>query len=279
MTEKNKNLLVRVVAAAVLLPVVLWLLSMGGAYTAVLLSVAAALCAHEYITITLKQLRPIGVLVVALTAAMPLLPYWRPADATALVCGATGVVLAVSWAWHLLKGPLAEAPTRSAHMLMAFTYGHGGLTALSALRQVPHGGSWVVAALVITWSNDTMAYFAGRLFGKHKLYPEVSPNKTWEGFAGGFVGSIGGLFIQRAFFFPSLTVVDCLVLGLAGGVLGPMGDLCESMLKRAHGVKDSGRSIPGHGGMLDRIDALIFNAPLVLLYVQFARPLFGWASG
>jgi phosphatidate cytidylyltransferase len=87
------------------------------------------------------------------------------------------------------------------------------------------------------------------------------------------VGSVGGMFITRAFFYPVLTVTDCLVLGVAGGILGPIGDLCESMLKRAYGVKDSGRIIPGHGGILDRIDALLFNAPLVFVYITFVRGL------
>ena len=102
----------------------------------------------------------------------------------------------------------------------------------------------------------------------------MSPNKTWEGFFGGMVGSVGGMFIARAFFFPGFTVVDCVVLGMAGGIArARSGDLCESMLKRAYGVKDSGKLIPGHGGILDRIDALLFNAPLVFLYVQFIRGL------
>ena len=271
MTEKNKNLALRIASALVLLPVVLFLLFQGGYWTAGLLSVAAALCAYEYLTITLKTLSAVGWFTVACAAVMPMLPTWKPADATALVCGASGVVVFAGWTWHLLKGPIADAPTRTAHVLMAFTYGAGGLTALGALRQLSDGGWWVVAALVITWGNDTAAYFAGRFLGKHKLYPEVSPNKTWEGFFGGFIGAIGGLFIMRAFFFHSLAVIDCFVLGALGSVLGPAGDLCESMLKRAYGVKDSGNTIPGHGGMLDRIDALIFNAPMVLLYVQFAR--------
>ncbi len=271
MTEKNKNLLIRVISGLTLLPVVLYLLYLGGWWTAGLLGFAAAACAYEYIGITLKGHSPIAWVTVALAAAMPLLPMAFPQNAHALISGATGVVLFLAWSWHLLRGPLPEAPQRTSHLLMAFLYGHGGLTALMALRLLPDGGMWVVAALVITWGNDTLAYFAGRFLGKHKLYPEVSPNKTWEGFAGGFVGAIGFLFIQRAFFFQSMTVIDCLVLGTLASFLGPAGDLCESMLKRAYGVKDSGKIIPGHGGMLDRIDALIFNAPMVLLYVQFVR--------
>jgi phosphatidate cytidylyltransferase len=273
--EKNKNLVVRLVSALVLLPGVLYLLYLGHWWSAALLGFAAGACAHEYVSITLKELKPIGWFTVGMATAMPFLPVAVPGNAAALISGATGVVLFAGWAWHLVKGPLPEAPQRTAHLLMAFIYGHGGLTALAALRLLPDGGWWVVSALVITWGNDTMAYFAGRFLGKHKLYPEVSPNKTWEGFAGGFVGAIGFLFVQKAFFFTGLSVVDCVVLGALGSVLGPAGDLCESMLKRAYGVKDSGKIIPGHGGMLDRIDALIFNAPMVLLYVQFGRGLVG----
>jgi phosphatidate cytidylyltransferase len=270
-TEKNKNLLLRVISAFTLLPIVLYLLYAGGWWSAALFGFAAGACAWEYTTITLKRVSPVGWFTVGMAAAMPFLPVAEPTQAAALIAGATGAVLFAGWSWHLVRGPLPEAPTHTAQLLMAFIYGHGGLTALSALRLLPDGGWWVVAALVITWGNDTMAYFFGRFLGKHKLYPEVSPNKTWEGFAGGFVGAIGFLLVQKHFFFPALSLVDCLVLGVLGSILGPAGDLCESMLKRASGVKDSGVIIPGHGGMLDRIDALIFNAPMVLLYVQFVR--------
>lgn len=275
MTDKNRNLLLRVLSAVVLLPVVLYLLFRGGAFTAALLGFAAAACAREYLLITLKTLNPVGWATVAMAGLMPALVVWRPADAPALISGATGAVLFAAWVWHLLNGPLQEGAQRTAHLLTAFIYGHGGLTALMAIRQLDEGGWWVVAALVITWGNDTAAYFFGRFLGKHKLYPEVSPSKSWEGFFGGFVGAIGFMFLQRQFFAPFLTVTDCIFLGVCGSLLGPAGDLCESMLKRAYGVKDSGNILPGHGGMLDRVDALIFNAPMVLLYVQFMRPNLG----
>ena len=272
MTDKNKNLLIRIVSALVLLPLVLFLLYKGSWFTAVLLCWGAASSAGEYAKITLKELPPIAWLAIVGAGALPFFVVWHPWQAPAMACGVFGVVIIGSWLWHLFKGPIAEAPTRVAHLMTAVIYGGGGMTALMAIRNLPDGGWWVVCALVVTWMNDTTAYFAGRLLGKHKLYPEVSPNKTWEGFAGGMVGSIGGLFIVKFGFFPSMTVADCVVMGVLGGILGPSGDLCESMLKRAYGVKDSGKMIPGHGGMLDRVDALLFNAPMVLLWVQFARP-------
>jgi phosphatidate cytidylyltransferase len=271
LTDKNKNLLIRIVSALFLLPAVLYLLYRGGWYTALLLAWGAASTAGEYIGITLKGIPPIGWLAISAAGVMPLMVVWRPFEATGLVCGLLGVTIFGSWLWHLVKGPLLEAPTRVAHLVTAVVYGGGGMTSLMAVRNLGDGGWWVVCALVVTWLNDTSAYFAGRFLGKHKLYEAVSPNKTWEGFFGGMVGSVVGLFIVKIWFFTAMTPLDCVVMGVLGGVLGPAGDLCESMLKRAYGVKDSGKMIPGHGGMLDRIDALLFNAPMVLLWVQFAR--------
>lgn len=276
MTEKNRNLLIRITTAVWALPLVLFLLYKGGFFTAALLGFAAAACTYEYLDITLKTRNQATWFAVGLAVLMPFLPVVRPVEATALACGLIGLVLLFGWTYHLLNGPLPEAPVRTAHILMGFVYGTGGLVSLMAIRQLaPDGIWWVVAALVVTWGNDTSAYFAGRFLGKHKLYPEVSPNKTWEGFFGGMAGSIAMLLIQRQFFFPAMNIGDAVVMGVLGGVLGPAGDLCESMLKRAYGVKDSGKIIPGHGGMLDRVDALIFNAPMVLLYVQFVRPAMG----
>ena len=272
MNEKNKNLAIRVVSALVLLPVILFLLFRGGFYSAALLGFAAAICAGEYYTIVYKRLWPaawVGALVALL---LPLLPALAPRAYAEAAFWLVAGFFFFAWVYQLLAGgALQEAPTRAAHLLTGCLYGGVGMMALSALRLREDGFWWVFAALVITWLNDTMAYFAGRFLGRRKLYPAVSPNKTWEGFLGGLLGSVLGLFILRAVAFPVLTVVDCSVLGVLGGLLGPMGDLCESMLKRAYGVKDSSRLVPGHGGMLDRIDALLFNAPLVFLYASYVR--------
>ena len=125
-------------------------------------------------------------------------------------------------------------------------------------------------------ANDTCAYFAGRAFGKHKLAPLLSPKKTWEGFAGGFVGTLGFLFAGKALFpetFAGLTSTDLVLLGVPSAFLGPVGDLAESLLKRNYDVKDSGNILPGHGGMLDRIDAAFFVCPWVLCYLVALKPL------
>lgn len=272
MNEKNKNLVLRIVTAVLLLPVVLWLVGQGGFWSAGLMAFAAAVCAYEYQLITSKTLAPVGWAILPLTALLPLLPALDLERMWMWACLAGGVAFFLGWIWHLLFGPLPEAPTRAAHLLTAFVYGGMGLSALSALRLRPHDGvGWVIAALTITWANDTSAYFAGRFLGRHKLYPAVSPNKTWEGFFGGMVGSLLGMAALKLWPFPYFTWLDCAALGVAGGILGPLGDLCESMLKRAYQVKDSSRLVPGHGGLLDRIDALVFNAPMVFAWVVWVR--------
>lgn len=125
--------------------------------------------------------------------------------------------------------------------------------------------SWEVFMLfVLIWSSDSFAYFTGRLFGKHKIAPKISPKKTWEGFAGGvFFTLILGYFIEQH--YPDLRG-NWMIVGLLVSVFAPLGDLVESQLKRTFGVKDSGTIIPGHGGILDRLDSFIIAAPVVYLY-------------
>ena len=275
MNEKNRNLLVRIVTAVVLLPVVLVLLVLGGWWTAGLIAVAAGGCAFEYQLITQGRLGPAEVLAVLGAALIPLGAATHPLGFTMFAAWILWAVFVAASVQSLFAPDRERAPTRTAHVVTGCLYGGLGLGPIAALRVGPEGLQWVISALVITWANDTCAYFAGRLFGRHKLHPAVSPNKTWEGFAGGAVGSVAGMFIARWVAFPGLTTVDCVALGLLGAVLGPLGDLCESLLKRAHGVKDSGTLIPGHGGLLDRVDALLFNAPAVYLYVVAVRGLLG----
>jgi phosphatidate cytidylyltransferase len=147
------------------------------------------------------------------------------------------------------------------------------LTHLALLREVTYGVQWIFLLLIIVMSGDTAAYYAGRTLGKRKLYPKVSPNKTIEGSLGGLVGSLAGVFIARVTFFPQLSVADSIVLPLLLGMLGQLGDLFESMLKRSFGVKDSGTIVPGHGGILDRLDSILFAAPAAFLYVHYVLPL------
>lgn len=127
---------------------------------------------------------------------------------------------------------------------------------------------WITVSLCIAFFSDTVAYVFGRLFGKHKLYPAVSPKKTWQGAFGGVLGSLIATTVVGAMWLvPTLSLGHAVVLGVLANVCGQAGDLVESMLKRTHGVKDSSNLLPGHGGMLDRIDAMIYVAPVVYYYV------------
>ncbi|MBA4422569.1 MAG: phosphatidate cytidylyltransferase [Syntrophus sp. (in: bacteria)] len=134
------------------------------------------------------------------------------------------------------------------------------------IRQEPAGIRWIFFILVLAFSGDIAAYYVGKGLGRRKLLPDVSPGKTVEGTIGLVVGSITGCILFRQLFFPMLPVLHTVILGLVGSVAGQLGDLCESALKRAAGVKDSGTLLPGHGGILDRLDCLMFIAPFVYYY-------------
>lgn len=147
------------------------------------------------------------------------------------------------------------------------------LTTAALLRRElgAEGPSYVAMCLTFAWFADTGGYFAGRKFGKNKLYPQISPGKTWEGFGGALGGSLLGGLLAHFWYLPSLPLVHAVVLSLVAGGLGQMGDLLESLLKRSAQVKDSGWILPGHGGLLDRIDALTVVSPIVYLYTLWIR--------
>lgn len=131
------------------------------------------------------------------------------------------------------------------------------------------GAHWLTVTLATAFLSDSVAYFVGRAVGRRPLYPAVSPNKTIEGALGGLLGGVlAQLGMGTYWLLPELYWVDAVILGIAGSAVGQGGDLVESMLKRSCGVKDSGSVLPGHGGMLDRVDALLFVAPLVYYYHQ-----------
>jgi len=131
------------------------------------------------------------------------------------------------------------------------------------------GGYTVISIFAAIWICDTAAYFIGRSIGRHKLFPRVSPNKTWEGAVAGFIAAIGVFLLARVLVLPYLSVPQSIVCGSIVGLIGQVGDLAESLLKRDAGVKDSSSLIPGHGGVLDRFDSLLFVAPAMFVYLDF----------
>ncbi len=137
---------------------------------------------------------------------------------------------------------------------------------LTMLRAGHLGVKWIFLMMFIVMAGDSAAYYLGSLFGKRKLYPAVSPNKSIEGALGGLAGSVVGALLFRFLFFTEIAVPLCLAAALVVGVAGQLGDLFESLLKRSCGVKDSGTIIPGHGGVLDRLDSILFAAPVIWFF-------------
>jgi phosphatidate cytidylyltransferase len=148
--------------------------------------------------------------------------------------------------------------------------------ALSWLRATPQGFRWTVLLFAVTWSADIFAFLVGNMLKGPKLWPRFSPNKTWSGFVGGLIGSMGSAMGVVAATKMSPSLAAAAAIGLGGGLATMAGDLWESILKRRFGVKDSGDLIPGHGGLLDRVDGLMFAA----LAIAAARLLYqaGWAN-
>ena len=137
---------------------------------------------------------------------------------------------------------------------------------LVLVRQLPDGVAWVFFLLLVAMLGDTGGYVVGRIWGRHKLIPHISPGKTLEGSGGALLGSVGAAWIGWAWQLPERSWVELGVLAVLLGVLAQIGDLCESAVKRAYGVKDSGRLFPGHGGLLDRVDSLLFPTAFIYYY-------------
>lgn len=269
----QRNLVVRVATAAVLLPVVLWLLWIGGLPFALLVSIAAAVCAWELNGLAEQQRvarepgvappRVRGTVVASMVAAF-LLPVTEGLEVHGFTArGILAALVMVAFADALLfETDLARAPQRVGLAVLGAAYPGILFAMVVRLRQLPDGVAWLVLTLAVTWLNDTGAYFAGRAYGRRKLYPRISPSKTWEGAAGGLLASIAGALLVKALgWLPQLPWWGSVVVGAGAGVLGPVGDLSESMLKRAYGAKDSSALLPGHGGVLDRVDAFLFALP------------------
>jgi len=266
--QRWKSLKERIASAAILVPLVVALTWVGGWPFAALVAAGAAVAAGELV-LMFAEVGVAEALGVAVAAALPLaaqaggpglLPEWAP-------LALAGATVAVLTAFLFRRKELEYIPRAAGVVILSWLW--VGLLAATVvrLRALDGGGragfGWVLLAFAVTWGNDTFAYFAGLAFGKHRLYERISPKKSWEGAVGGVAGALVGAFLVREFALPQLGVATALAAALGGSIVGPLGDLSESMAKRAAGVKDSGKIIPGHGGVLDRIDALLFVAPWV----------------
>ncbi len=258
----------RILAAAVGLAVLLPALIFGGpAAVWIIVGIALLICLDEYskmafpddVSFALSWLVGVGGCFALAVAG---------GSSRVLIIVALVGLLATLVQVMLRPGPeLSVGAERAGRYLIGIVWIAGLLPILVRLRGLPKGEAVVLLVLVISWFGDTGAYFAGRSFGKTPLYSRVSPKKTREGAIGGMVMAILGVLLIKGSFLHSLTLLDCMLLGGLGSAMSIAGDLFESLLKRAHGVKDSGWIMPGHGGLLDRIDSVLFVAPTVYVYL------------
>jgi phosphatidate cytidylyltransferase len=279
----------RVAVSVVGLPVVLGAIWAGGwALGALAISVAALGVREFYDLARARGVRPFDGLgiaasmaVVALATALPTPSEAAPPVAALLAAVVLMALAAPIWLRRPDDDPLAAASVT----LAGVVYVGGALAFVPLLRWLPstapgaltgnqaQAAAFVLFPLVVTWAGDTAAYFGGRAFGRRQLAPRASPGKTVEGAAVGLAGSAVGAALVSWWAladlpFLTISVPTAVALGLALGIVAQVGDLAESVLKRRAGVKDSGGLLPGHGGVLDRLDGLLFTLPATWLLYQ-----------
>ena len=167
----------------------------------------------------------------------------------------------------LVKMPFHESLKEGALTMTGLLYIGLTLSYLVMIRLLPQGEWFLLFLLLVTWAGDTAAYYVGTLCGQHVLAPRISPKKTVEGLVGGLLGAVIFAYVAHWWFLSDFSAVDCIVLAVLLTFAGLWGDLAESAIKRSVGVKDSGGILPGHGGMLDRLDSLLFTGPAFYYYV------------
>ena len=275
MKEVNKNLMVRILSAVILSPILIYIILLDRPEPMlVAISLAVVIGLVEFYWIALHEdpvwMRVVGV---GLGLGINLAMAWGPSpDPGLLHAVITGSGLAVMLMYLKHFGDIKTSASRAGLMIFGLMYVPVLLTPVSLFKLMPDGTDWIFLTLTLTWFSDTGAYATGRALGKRKLYPAISPGKSLEGAAGGLFFSLLAGVLAKLWYMPQLAWIDVALVTLPAGALGQAGDLVESMVKRSYGVKDSGWIIPGHGGLLDRIDALIFAIPYVYLY---AKHVFG----
>jgi len=267
------NLFRRVLSALVLVPLVLGVLQYGspGLVWALVL-VIGVLSWHEYAGLVENMGVPVCrvtglVLTVLILSAFLVQGYLvqEPYPEGWVALPALSLIV-LFLAWLTGGGDRRLGLDSLAYSLLGVIYVPGLLGFLLLLHDPVYQNRWVFFVLLVVWVGDVAAFFVGRALGRRRLAPRISPGKTVEGAVANVLGGLAGGALAKLTFLPSLSWGHCLLGALICGMIGQLGDLFESLLKRNAGVKDSGRSIPGHGGLLDRIDSLLFAGPAFYCY-------------
>lgn len=263
----------RVVTAIVLIPLIYLLVKyLHPVYFLFFVAAMVLIGQYEFYRFYYREFNKFALLGISLGFIL-LLAFYRESNTAEVKEAVLSMVVLIALLGFLfLKTDLHDALTGvsvliSGVLYIAWTLGH-----LISLRILFNGQNLIFFILIVTYGVDTGAYYIGRLLGKHKLTPNVSPGKTVEGAIGGVVASVGAALLARRLFLSELTINNAILIGLVFGVISQLGDLSESMLKRSAGVKDSGYILPGHGGVLDRVDSLIFTIPAFYYYIMYFVP-------
>lgn len=254
----------RLVVAAVLLPVVLGAVWLGGWWLVALAVVGGVIAFHE-LSVMARALRP---LTLAGFAGVVLMVVATELGGPTWVLGGLMATIALAFCVFLVSSARQSATASFAVTLLGAAWIGGGLAHLLLVRDLPDGRLLIFTVLFTVFADDTAAFFVGRALGRHKLAPAISPGKSVEGFVGGTIAAVAVSFFAL-YGQDVLLIWESLVFGLAVGVASTLGDLFESAVKRDLAVKDSGRILGGHGGMLDRLDSLLWAGPAAL-YVLLA---------
>ena len=254
-----RPLLSRVLVAIVLLPLVIGLVYLGDWWLFGLALVGGLIALHELYRIA-RELRP---LVIAGYIGFVLALLGAELGGAAWLLGGMLSTFLCSFLVFGLSDTRPSATSSFGTTLLGVLWVGGGIGCLLLVRDIPDFGFWAVMAVLFSvFAADTAAFFVGRTLGRHKLAPAISPGKTWEGFVGGLVaGTLVAFLILYRDREEFLSIPESLAFGALVTLASAAGDLFESSVKRDLGVKDSGRLLAGHGGMLDRIDALLFAGP------------------
>ena len=259
----------RIIVAVVGLPILIAIIWFGEPWFTLLIAAMAALGSWEfYRTARQLKIQPItyfGVAWVLLIVLSPHCPY-----AVTIPFLITSAIV-VPLIWLLFRSPREQAFTNWAWTMAAILYIGWMLSYWIQLRGLEAGRELVFLAMFTTFANDTSAFFIGRAWGKHTLTPSISSSKTWEGAMGGLLASIIASLIIGVIFRLPFSYWQIALAGFIISLFAQLGDLVESLLKRNTGVKDAGKLVPGHGGVLDRVDSLIFTGVIVYYLVELAK--------
>ena len=285
MNELTKRVLVAIVG----IPLAFLIIFLGGWYFAGLILIISVMSAREFAIMLKNKDIFINETAVYLTLSLLVIIFQYFADsnifsltiAVILIVCLMGVLLPGLELWRNNKNPVASI---GGSLLSVFYIGFSFLSLL-AIRNfdiisdkcldpnlIENIGAWLVVSIFVSiWVCDSLAYFVGSAIGKHKLFPRHSPKKSWEGAVGGFIGSVATFYLINYFVGLGFSDLFAILSGVIIGIAGQIGDLTESQFKREMGVKDSSNLIPGHGGLLDRFDSIIFVSPLMLILLIISQ--------